>query len=55
MKLVVGHVRLGEQHVHVAGACGRNGMNRELHFDAALAEFSVSSRTECCACATAMP
>ena len=54
-QLVVGDVGLGEQHVHVAGHAAGDRMDRELHVDAALGELSYSSRTRCCACATAMP
>ncbi len=38
-ELVVGHVGLGQQHVHVTGHAAGDGMNRKLHFDAALAQF----------------
>ena len=34
-QLLVGHLRLGEQHVHVAGHAPRNGVNRVLDGNAA--------------------
>ena len=38
-ELVVGHVGLGQQHVHVAGHAARDRMNGELHVHAALAKL----------------
>ena len=38
---VVGDLRLGEQHVHVAGHAAGHRVNRELHVDAALGELVV--------------
>ena len=35
---VVRHLRLGEQHVHVAGQAAGDGMDAEPHVDAALAQ-----------------
>ena len=53
---VVGDVRLGEQHVHVARQAAGDRVDREPHVDAvARAAPRSSSRTACCARATAMP
>ena len=38
---VVGDVRLGQQHVHVARHAAGDRMDRELHVDAALGELVV--------------
>ncbi len=40
-QLVVGDVRFGEQHVHVAGHASGDGMNAELHVDAFFGENVV--------------
>ena len=52
---VVGHVRLGEQDVHVAGHAAGDRVDRELDVDALVAERIRRSRMACWACATAMP
>jgi hypothetical protein len=54
-QLLVRHVRLGEQHVHVAGHAAGDRVDRVAHVAAALLSRSASSRTMCCACATARP
>ncbi len=41
IKLVVGNVRFGEQNVHVAGHAAGDGVNAELHVDAAFGEDVV--------------
>jgi hypothetical protein len=56
LSCVVGHVGLGEQHVHVARHAAGDRVDRVLHLDALrFSSSSASSRTACCACATAMP
>ena len=54
--LVVGHLGLGQQHVHVARHAAGHRMDRVLHGDAlAAVSLAASSLTACCARATARP
>ena len=56
LELVVGHVGLGQQDVHVPGHPPGDGVDRVGHLDArGFSSALAISRTACWACATAMP
>ena len=54
-ELVVRHVGLGQEHVHVPGHAAGDRVNRVAYLAPLASSDCASSRTACCAWETAMP